>query len=314
MRFKDLSSNDVEFIKERYKSNDPRKEIQKEIANRFGINIRTVRKWANKLEIGLMGKNIVDPSKILIYDIETPRLRAEVWWSGKQFVNGKDIIDEPKIISISWKWLGEDHVHSAHWDLESQDDRDMMELFLSDYNEADLVVGVNNNNFDNRWVNLRALKHGLDVNTFVRSLDIQKEAKRLLRLPSYSLSYMCDFFDVPFKKQTHEGLIMWHKIQYGTMEEREEYMKKMIDYNVGDILATESLYLRMLPVLDHMAHLGVMAGNPNYSCPHCGETEEIELVKTTVTKAGSIQRIMRCKIDGTKYKISNRAYLNWFNS
>lgn len=314
MNYRDLTREDVRLIKKRYASNDPRSKVQKELAKLYGVNKRTIRRWAKKLEVGVMAKNVTNPARILIYDIETPRLRAEVWWSGKQFVNGMDIIDEPKIISISWKWLGDDKVHAAHWDLETQDDKEMMEIFADEYNKADLVIGFNNNRFDNRWVNARALKHRIDVNTFVRSLDLQKEAKRLLRLPSYSLKYLCEYFEVPQQKQSHEGLIMWRKIQWGTMDERVEYMKKMITYNVGDILATESLYLRMLPILDHTAHLGVLHGNEKYACPHCGETEAIELVKTTVTKAGTIQRVMRCLKDGTKYKISNREYLKWFNS
>ena len=122
------------------------------------------------------------------------------------------------------------------------------------------------------------------MNTFVRSVDIQKQAKRLLRLPSYSLKYLCQYFEIPQQKLTHEGLVMWRKIQYGTMEERKEYMKKMIDYNVGDILATEGLFMRLLPMLNLHSHLGVMYGNEQYSCPLCGETEDIELAPSTLQR------------------------------
>jgi hypothetical protein len=313
MKFKDLGQRDIELITAQYRSNSPRRVVQKELSELFGVSRRTIRKWANRLELGVLKENVTNPSRILIYDIETPRLMAELWWSGKQYVNGNDIMDEPRIISISWKWYGEEKVHAAHWDLATQDDSEMMKLFLEAYNEADVVVGINNDRFDNRWINARAMKHGLDVNTFVRSIDIQKQAKRLLRLPSYSLKYMCEYFDIPQQKLSHEGLVMWRKIQYGTMEEREEYMKKMIDYNVGDILATEGLFLRLMPMLNLHTHLGVMYGNEAYSCPLCGETEDIELVKTTTTRAGTIQHVMRCNVDGAKFKIGNRQYLNWLN-
>lgn len=312
MRFEELTQIEIAYIQKVYEEAESRKKAQASISDKFNVSERTVRRWAKRLNIGT-GK---PPSerKILIYDIETPRLKGEIWWSGKQWVSGLDIHDEPKIISISWKWVGEDGVYSDHWNIETQDDKEMLQRFLKDYNEADLVVGVNNNRFDNRWINARALKHGLDVNTFVRSLDIQKEAKRLLRLPSYALAYLAEYFNVPIKKMKTEGIIMWRKIQYSEdLQERKEWMQKMIEYNIHDILATEGVYLRMLPVLDHIAHLGVAYGNGKYSCPHCGETDNIELFKTTFTKAGTVQHIMKCNEDGTKYKISNREYLNWIN-
>jgi DNA polymerase elongation subunit (family B) len=314
MTFDDLTKSDINLIREVYQKNNSRKEIQTFLAKTFNVERRTIRRWAKKLGIGVLKENVINPAKILIYDIETPRLTAELWWSGKQFVNGNDIIDEPKIISISWKWYGEDIVHAAHWDIETQDDRRMMEEFLDHYNEADIIVGINNNRFDNRWINVRAVKHGLAVNTFPRSIDIQMQCKRYFRMPSYSLKYTCEFFDVPYKKLDHEGIIMWRKIQYGDLEERKEYMKKMIEYNVGDIMATEALFMRLLPVLNLQSHLGVAYGNQPYSCPMCGGVENIELFKTTITPAGTVQHIMVCGEEGHKYKISNRNYLNWLNN
>lgn len=311
MSFEELTTEDKRTIRKVYLTADSRKIAQEELAKVFSVTERTIRNWAKEMEVGVLEKNKTNPRSILIYDIETPRLAAELWWSGKQFVNGLDITDEPRIISIAWKWVGEDKVYSSHWDLETQDDSEMVKGFLEEYNKADLVVGINNNRFDNRWINARAIKHGFTVNNFVKSLDVQKEAKRLLRLPSYSLKYLAQYLDVPVKKQEHEGIIMWKKIQYGTMPERIEYMRKMLDYNTHDILATEGVYLRLLPIIDNVAHLGINYGNGKYSCPHCGEVHGIELFKTTVTKAGTVQHIMQCLNDGTKYKVSNREYLNW---
>jgi DNA polymerase elongation subunit (family B) len=281
------------------------------LSEKYAVHRRTIRKWAKRMQLGVRKENVTDPTKILIYDIETPRLRGELWWSGKQFVNGNDIIDEPSIISISWKWFGEDKIHAANWDLKTQDDKEMMKEFLEYYNQAEVVVGINNDRFDNRFINLRAAKHRLDVNTFVRSIDIQKQAKRLFRMPSYSLKYMGAFFGIPLQKQNHEGLVMWQMIQYGTMPERIEYMKKMIAYNVGDIQATEGLLMRLMPFLNLHSHLGVLHGSPKFGCPMCGETEDIDLNKTTATLAGTIQHIMKCGVDGVKYKISNTEYLKW---
>ena len=315
MKFKNLKNEDIKLIKLMYSSNSKRSEVQEELSNLFNVSERTVRKWAENLGIGVMAKNVVNPAKILIYDIETPRLKFWGWWSGNRYVNGNDLVgDSPAIISISWKWLGEDKVHAAHWDLETQCDKGMMEEFLPHYNEADVVVGINNDKFDNRWINARAIFHRLDVNHFVRSIDVQKQAKRLLRLPSYSLKFLGRFFKLPAQKLNHEGLIMWEMIQEGTMEERVEYMGKMIKYNVGDIIATEAVYIRMMPMLNPVAHLGVQYGQPKSSCPHCGQIDTVAHHKNTITAAGTVQHIMKCTADGQKFKINNSEYIKWFNS
>lgn len=311
MDFNQLNTEDKRLLRRTYLTATTRKQAQETLSDVFGVSERTVRRWAKQMEVGVMEKNLTKPNNILIYDIETPRLAAELWWSGKQWVNGLDIKDEPRIISICWKWVGEDKVYTAHWDLKTQDDSGLVKGFLEEYNKADLVVGINNNRFDNRWINARAIKHGFKVNQFVKSLDVQKEAKRLLRLPAYSLKYLAEYLEVPVKKQDHEGIVMWRKIQYGDMPERKAYMKKMIDYNSHDILATEGVYLKLLPIMDSIAHLGVAYGNGKYSCPVCGEVHGIEHFKTTFTKAGTVQHIMQCHNDGVRYKISNREYLNW---
>jgi len=308
--YKDLTVEDKELIIELYSTEGvSRKDAQEQLSEKFGVTGRSIRSWAKELEIGVMVKNISNGAKILIYDIETPRLRADVWWSGKQFINGNNIIDEPKIITVAWKWFGDNKVHTKTWD-EDHDDKELVQVFLEEYNKADVVVGVNNNNFDNRWINARAMKHGLHVNMFVKSLDLQKQMKRIARLPSYALKYLCKFFGVTMKLG-HEGLLMWEMVQYGTPAQQKEYLKKMEVYNVGDIVSTEEVYVKMIPYMRHAAHLGVAVGNGKYSCPTCGEVDDLAYLGDTITSAGTIQRLMKCNIDGTQYKISNREYLKW---
>lgn len=312
MRYKELTSVDKDLIKRVYAPNYKingellsMAEKQDKLATYFGVTTRAIRKWAKKMELGLMRKNIVNPSKILIYDIETSRVNAKVFWTGKQFISHNQIQEEPKIITISWKWLYDDKIHHLTWD-KNHNDVDMVKNFSTVYNSADMVVGVNNNNFDNRWLNARIAKYSGYVNTYVRSFDIQKECKRLFRLPSYSMSYLANYFDVTLK-QNHEGIIMWDKVEQGTKEEQEEYLQKMIDYNIGDIVTTEELFLRLRKYMGNKVHLGVLQGGDRYNCPHCGGGN-IELVKVTATAAGTLQYIMRCLDDGVEFKLSAYQY------
>lgn len=310
MRFKELSIQDKDTIIRIYNKSESKEDAQIDISKRFNCTTRTVRNWCRKLGIGLSKQNIIDPSKILIYDIETSRVSAMVWWTGKQYVGYKQLREEPKIITIAYKWLGEDKIHDLEWD-KNQSDKKLLEDFLVVYNKADMVIGQNNDRFDNRWVNARAMKYRLDVNVFVKSFDIMKQTKRLFRLPSYSMDYITKFLGVENKLQ-HEGIIMWDKIQFGNKAEQKEYLGKMIKYNRQDIVATEDMYLSLRKYMGNKMHFGVANGLPSFSCPSSGSLD-IHLHKTTVTAAGTVQRIMKCNEDGVVYKISNKKYMDFID-
>jgi len=249
---------------------------------------------------------IKNSPRVMIYDIETSRIDAKLWWTGKQFVGHKQVRTEPKIISICWKWVGNDEVYSLVWD-KKHNDKKMLRKFLKQYNKADLVIGQNNDKFDNRWVNARALKHRLFVNVFVKSLDIMKQSKRLFRIISYSMDYTTKFINATFK-QSHEGMVMWDKIEEGTKHEQKEYLAKMVDYNVGDIVSTEDMYVEMTPYIGQKIHLGVLMGGEKSSCPSCG-SDDVKMFKKTFTAVGTVQRVMHCNKCRSQYKISNREYL-----
>lgn len=283
-----------------------------ELAVKFNIhpegNTEQRKKAANDIWRKYLRKSnsSVETPKILIYDIETSRMQADVWWSGKQYVNGSQITSEPRIITIAWKWLGSDKVETLKWS-KKQSDKKLITKFLKEYNKADMVIGYNNDNFDNRWINARALKYDLYVNVHVKSFDIMKQSKRLFRLPSYSMNYLAKYVGVETKLQ-HSGLSMWEAIQYGDRKQAKKAMKLMLKYNIQDIIVTEQVFLRVNKYMVSPIHIGILKGESKSSCQMCGNTET-ELIKTTVTTAGTIQRIMKCKEHGHTYKISNSTYL-----
>lgn len=306
MNYNNLTETDLDFIRRVYETSNSKEEAQSSLAKKYNVTERSIRNWARRMNLNIMKSGMNHKSKILIYDIETSRATAEVWWTGKQYVGSNQIIEEPKIITVSWKWFGEDEVHHLTWD-DNHSDEQLVKTFLKEYNKADMVIGFNNNNFDNRWVNARAMKYDFDVNTFVRSLDLMKESKRIFRLLGYSMAFSAMYSGVTMK-QGHEGNVMWAKIQRGTIEEQKEYLDKMIEYNKGDIVTTEDLYIRWRKYLGHVIHFGVFHGGEKWSCPNCGG-EDVSLYKTTVTPAGTVQRIMQCNVDGVKYKITNKQYM-----
>ncbi len=308
MKFKQLTSKDKDLIKAYYNKGGNKRATQKALGEVFGVSGRSVRTWAKKL--GLVVDQDSSDFRVMIYDIETSRVTAKVWWTGKQYIGHKQLLEEPKIISISWKWLGDSKIHALTWD-KNHCDKDMITKFMKEYNSADMVVGQNNDRFDNRWINARAMKFGVHFNTFVKSFDIMKQTKRLFRLPSYSMDYITKFLNVE-NKQTHEGIKMWDMIQDGNKKQQKEYLKKMVAYNVGDIVSTEAMYVKLRKYMNHKVHFGVLAGKPKYSSPTDGTTD-VSLLRVTSTASGTLQYIMQSNTDGVQYKLNNTAYQQFLN-
>ena len=123
------------------------------------------------------------------------------------------------------------------------------------------------------------------------------------------MEYMGEFFGLT-EKIKHEGIIMWEKIETGTPAEQKEYMQKMIDYNIGDIVTTEDLYFALRKYMRSPIHIGALDGRAAFTCPECGG-DNLELFKTITTAAGTVQRIMVCKDDEVQFKISNRNYTKY---
>ena len=276
------------------------------VDNRYRLNETEVEMLLkHRQEAETTQKAIDSESKVMIYDIETSRVSAKIWNTGQQYINHSTLTSHTRIISIAWKWLGKDKVHWVKWD-SKQCDKKLMQEFLLEYNKADMVIGQNNNSFDNKLVATRGAYHRLFVNKYIKSFDIYRQARSVFKLPSYSMAYMAKYFGLTLK-QSHEGIHMWEMIENGTKKQQKEYLKKMIDYNVGDIITTEELYLTLLPYLKPVMSVATKIGNPKWACPNTGSTN-VRLLRTTWTSSGTIQRIMYCESSNTQYKVTNANY------
>ena len=266
-----------------------------------------IRKNFDDYRQELRGEEPRNAPKVLIWDLETSLSRALTFHTGKQYIGSAAFIDTPRIISVAWKWLGEDKIHDLIWD--DGDDSKLVEEFLKVYNECDLSVGYNSKNYDLRFINARAAAHSLQINTEVKQMDLMKECKRLFRLPGYSMKYVTQYFGLT-AKLSNSGREMWEKIQWGTPEEKKKFMKEMRVYGKGDIQSTEDILLKLNSYMKKPVHIGVLEGKEKWSCPNCGSVD-VALEKTSVTRAGTVQRIMKCKDCGHTYKINNTQYIKY---
>jgi len=303
----ELSKQKKQIIIDLYSSDKPRKKIQEELSEILNVSERTVRAYAKALGINQIHSNVSN-DRVLVYDIETSRVKVDVWSTGKQYINHKQLRSKTTIISIAWKWIGEDEVKFLTWD-KNHCDKKMVKEFLKEYNKASMVVGQNNNSFDNKLINTRAAYHKLHVDRFVKSFDIYRMAKRYFRLPSYSMAYMAYYFGLTLK-QSHEGIYMWEMIEYGTKEQQEEYLAKMVDYNKGDIVTTEELYITLKPYFASVTNNSVAKGGQKWACPVSG-SKDVKLLKTIFTEMGTVQRILYCEESKHQYKVNNKTFMDF---
>lgn len=242
--------------------------------------------------------------KRLFFDIETSPNVVYAWRIGYNLsLQPHDIIEERKIICISYKWEGEENIYSLTWD-KNQCDKQMLIDFINVMNQADEIVAHNGDRFDEKWIRTRCIFHRIPAFPKYKSLDTLKKAKYGFNFNSNKLDYIAQFLGVGAKVK-HSGFDMWK----GVMNGDKEAMKEMVHYCEGDIIVLEDVYNAMESYIKPNTHNGVVNGGFKYSCPCCG-SDEIELLKNEVTSMGTIKRIIECSNNHT-YTISNSAYMNY---
>lgn len=240
--------------------------------------------------------------KILIYDIETSPNIGWFWRSGyKQNIGPNQILEERKVICVSYKWLGEDQVYNLSWD-KNKDDKFLIEQFVEVLNEADLIVAHNGENFDLKWLRTRALIHGIDMLPNYRQFDTLKVAKSKLYLNSNRLDYIAKLLG--FEGKIHTSPELWSKVII--LNDREA-LKDMLEYCDEDVRQLEKVYNRLKYIENPYFHKGVLDGEIKQTSPITGSVN-IELVKTVSSNRGTIKHIMKDLDNNRMFEMSENNY------
>ena len=243
--------------------------------------------------------------KRLFFDIETSPNIVFAWRIGYNLsLQTHDIIEERKIICISYKWEGEDKIHSLTWD-KNQCDKQMLIDFVNVANQADELIAHNGDRFDIKWIRTRCIFHRVPMFSQYKTLDTLKKAKSGFNFNSNKLDYIAQFLGVGAKIK-HRGFDMWKDVLKGS----KEAMQEMVVYCEGDIIVLEDVFSTMQNYIKPNTHAGVLGGNLKHSCPNCG-SDNNELLKNNVTAMGTIKRLMECGDCENVYEISNSSYINY---
>jgi len=241
--------------------------------------------------------------KRLFFDIETTPNVVYTWRAGYNItVSPESIIKERKIISIHWKWQGENKVHNLSWD-KNQEDKKMLAKFIEIANQADEIIAHNGDRFDIKWLRTRCIYHRLPMFSNYSTLDTLKKAKRHFNFNSNKLDYIAQFLGVG-KKTDHEGYSLWLKVMDGD----KEALKKMLIYGDNDVVILEEVYTVMMKYIKSNVHHGVLQGKETTSCPNCTSNDSTK-VRLLSSPMGTLQVLMQCNDCESDFKISHSKYL-----
>lgn len=246
-------------------------------------------------------------NNLLFFDLETCPNVVNSWAVGRDInLTTENIVEERRIICISYKWHQDDYVHRLTWD-KNQCDRDMLKEFSQVVRESAAVVGHNSDRFDIKWIKTRALIHGLEPLNHIKSIDTLKLARKNFNFNSNRLDYLGDILGLGRKKETG-GYSLWTRVMAGDKEALEE----MGEYCDRDVVLLEDVYNKIAPHAEgaQVVHKGVLRGGSRLDCDVCGARTYAG--HTYKNKTGAKQKVIRCsnqdcrKSTSVPLKIYNR--------
>ncbi len=231
-------------------------------------------------------------AKILIYDIETAPILGAVW--GKYEQNLIWSIQDWYMLCFAYKWLGEKKTHiisqkdSKNYKPGSEDDSDVARKLRQLFDEADIIVAHNGNNFDQKKSNARMAYWDMGPPSPYKQVDTLQVARRYFKFTSNKLDDLGEHLGLGKKLETG-GYKLWK----GCMDGDKKSWKKMEAYNKQDVVLLEKVYLKLRPWMTNHPNMARIENRPE-SCPTCGANGQNLHARGTRTTNVSIYRRYRC--------------------
>lgn len=208
--------------------------------------------------------------KILIFDIETSPNLGWVW--GKWEQNVVSFKENWYIMSFAYKWLDESKTYVKSlpdypiYKKSKTDDKELVSDLWDLFDEADVIIAHNGDQFDVKKANTRFLMHGFAAPSSYKTIDTKKVAKKYFRFDSNKLDDLGEYLQLGRKIDTG-GFDLWLECMAGNMKA----WKKMCKYNVQDVILLEKVYLELRNWMTNHPNSNVF-DNTEGSCPTCGST------------------------------------------
>jgi len=229
--------------------------------------------------------------RYLVLDIETAPLQSYTWGLWKQNVAPSQIISDWFMLTWSAKWLFGKEIFSDRLTSKEaidQDDAKITKSIWSLLDKADIVIAHNANKFDIKRLNTRFLIHGLNPPMSYQVIDTLDHARKRFAISSNKLDYINQLLGLNRKIDTG-GFELW----VGCMRGNVSDLKKMEEYNRGDVRILEETYLRLRPWIQPHPNIGLFIDKDVTSCPTCG-SPEIKFHGKPYTTTANLYDSFRC--------------------
>lgn len=201
--------------------------------------------------------------KVLLIDVETSPNLGYSW--GKYEQNIIAFQKESEILCYAAKWLDKEEVLTGKKNKKSN--KNIATELWKLMDEADIVIAHNGDRFDIRVINACFLTNNLPPPSPFKTVDTRKVAKRYFFLQSNKLDDIGAKLDLG-RKLKHEGIELW----FGCMNDDPESWRKILEYNVQDIILLEKIYLRLRPWISNHPNYNYYTAS-QVACPKCGSSE-----------------------------------------
>lgn len=202
--------------------------------------------------------------RILTLDIETSPHEAYAFNVWQNNIMPNQIIQPTAMLTWAAKWHDDKRVaYRTYYD---DDCHDTLHNML---NEADMVIGYNQDKFDLRHIDREFVERGYMPTKPKASVDMLKVVKKRFNFPHNRLDYVAQRIIGESKLDTG-GFELWPAFMRG----EDEAMRLMQKYNIQDVVLTEKLYDKLLPWIPNhpfMIDVDVDFGDnfTTYRCPAC---------------------------------------------
>lgn len=221
------------------------------------------------MAIELRQQDLSHQAKILLYDIETSPLITYAWQIYE--ADAIKVIKDSQMLCFAYKWLGDKSVKVVGQDDFADyvpgvnDDKNVVEALWSLFDQADVVIAHNGNQFDQKVSQARMMINGLPPPSPYKQLDTKLIAKRYARFPSNKLDDLGKGFNIGQKLDTG-GFKIWE----GCMAGDKKSWKIMKRYNKQDVALLEEVYLKLRPWISGHPSISLMEDRIE-ACPKCGK-------------------------------------------
>lgn len=233
-------------------------------------------------------QEVYNGPRVAVIDIETLPIISYNWGIWDQNISIEQIIADGCMLGWAGKFLNEPEISSDILTSKEAKSRDTFRITKSIWDflsKADVVIGHNFLGFDAKYINTEFLRHSLPPLKYT-IVDTFLVAKQNFKFSSNKMKFLNEQLGIR-NKIDNDGFPLWKACDQGD----EDALKTMLDYNIGDIGATEELFYKIRPYVRNF-NVALYNEIEELQCPVCGSTN-LNVEGMYYTSAGKWESV-RC--------------------